>query len=123
MALVVFKRTPVDSGSAGILYRGLRFLHRHGLPTFIDYGLVEFTANIAMFVPFGLFWFILASRGWRWLGPLMGLGLSMLIELTQLVLLPQRFATPYDVIANGLGALVGTVVAWGALWWRRGCRE
>jgi VanZ family protein len=116
VAVIVLWRTPVDSGAANLLERGLRFLHARGLPAAVDYAFVEFTANIVMFVPLGLFWFILAPRGWRWLGPLVGLGVSVLIELTQLVLLPQRFATPYDVLANGLGTLVGTILAWAALW-------
>ncbi|MBG6215824.1 VanZ family protein [Arthrobacter sp. CAN_A6] len=79
---------------------------------------MEFTANIVLFVPLGLFWFILAPRGWRWHGPLVAFALSVLIELAQHVLLPQRVASPYDVVANGSGALVGMLVAWGALWWR-----
>jgi glycopeptide antibiotics resistance protein len=92
--------------------RALAALHRRGAPLWFDYSFVEFTANIVMFVPLGLFFFILAPRGWRWLGPLVGLGLSAVIEFTQLVILPQRVATPYDVVANGFGAFVGTVVAW-----------
>ena len=35
------------------------------------------------------------------------------------VVLPQRVATPYDVVANGFGALVGAVVAWALLQRRR----
>ncbi|WP_051427688.1 VanZ family protein [Arthrobacter sp. H20] len=115
VALVVFNRTPVDSAAADFLQRGLRLLHTYGLPTFVDYGVVEFAANSVMLVPFGLFWFILAARGWRWLGPLVGVGLSIVIEIAQLTLLPERFASPYDVLANGAGALVGTLVAWRAL--------
>ncbi|MHA7263980.1 VanZ family protein [Arthrobacter sp. TMN-37] len=123
VAVVVLWRTPVDSGAANVLERWLRFLHTRGLPAAVDYGFIEFAANMAMFLPLGLFWFILAPRGWRWYGPLVGLGLSALIELAQLVLLPERFATPYDVLANGLGTFVGTVLAWAALWLRDGMRR
>lgn len=78
----------------------------------MDYGLVEFSANIVMFVPFGVFWFLLAAKGWRWIGPAAGIILSVSIEVAQFLFLPQRFASPYDVLANGLGALLGTVLAW-----------
>jgi glycopeptide antibiotics resistance protein len=112
VALVVLWPSPVDAAGGEWLRRGLRFLYTHGLPTSVTYNAVEFTANIVMFVPFGLFWFILAPRGWRWAGPLAGMALSTLIEVTQLLLLPQRVATPYDVLANTLGALTGTVLGW-----------
>lgn len=122
VAVIVLSPSPVDSGASTFVLRVLAALHRRGVPTWIDYSFVEFTANIVMFVPFGLFFFILAPSGWRWLGPLVGLLLSALIELTQLVVLPQRVATPYDVVANGFGALVGTLVAW-VLLQRRGVRQ
>ncbi|WP_368783604.1 VanZ family protein [Arthrobacter sp. B1805] len=78
----------------------------------MTYGAVEFLANVVMFVPFGVFWFILAPRGWRWAGPLAGMGLSASIEVAQLLLLPQRVASPYDVLANTLGALAGCTLGW-----------
>jgi glycopeptide antibiotics resistance protein len=123
VTVIVLWETPVDRGAANLLERMLRFLHERGLPSSVDYGFVEFGANIVMFIPLGLFWFILAPRGWRWVGPLVGLGLSALIELIQHLLLPQRFATPQDVLANGLGTLAGTVIAWVALWLREGLRR
>ena len=119
VALIVLSPSPVDTGSAALLRRALAALHRRGVPTWLDYSFVEFTANIVMFIPLGLFFFILAPRGWRWLGPLVGLLLSSVIELTQLLLLPQRVATPYDVVANSFGALTGTIIAWGMLRARR----
>ncbi|MHA7282222.1 VanZ family protein [Arthrobacter sp. TMS2-4] len=112
VALIVLWPTPVDRAGGGTLRRLLAFLHEHGAPAFFSYGMVESLANVLMFVPFGLFWFFLAPRGWRWAGPLAGLVLSILIELTQLLLLPQRFATPWDMFANTLGAACGALAAW-----------
>ena len=122
VAVIVLSPSPADSGANALVLRVLGALHRRGAPLWFDYSFVEFTANIVMFVPLGLFFFILAPRGWRWLGPLVGLGLSAAIEFTQLVVLPQRVATPYDVVANASGALVGTLVAW-VLLHRRGRRR
>ncbi|MDN4612587.1 VanZ family protein [Arthrobacter burdickii] len=115
VAFIVLWPTPVDHDAAGILRRGLGFLHQHGFPSFITYNVVEFTSNVLMFVPFGLFWFILAPYRWRWWGVAAGCALSVLIEATQLVLLPQRFATPYDVLANTIGALTGAALGWAHL--------
>jgi VanZ family protein len=112
VAFIVLWPTPVDRAGGGGLRGVLGALHCHGLPALVSYGMVEFVANVVMFVPFGLFWFLLAPRGWRWAGALVGIGLSVLIEVTQLLLLPQRFATPYDVLANTLGTFMGTVAAW-----------
>ncbi|MFJ6003862.1 VanZ family protein [Arthrobacter sp. NPDC092385] len=116
VTFIVLWPTPVDENAASILRRGLGFLHGHGFPTFVTYNVVEFTANILMFVPLGLFWFILASRRLRWWAPGAGFALSTFMEVTQLILLQQRFATPYDVLANTLGASLGAVLASVLLW-------
>jgi VanZ family protein len=112
VGMIVLSPLPVDRDAGDFLRRALSGMQRRGFPTWFDYSFVEFTANIVMFVPLGLFFFLLAPRGWRWLGPVVGLILSSAIELTQLVVLPQRFASPYDVLANTTGALVGTIIAW-----------
>lgn len=112
VGLIVLSPRPVDEDARHTLRRMLRLLHGRGLPAWFDYGVVEFLANVIMFVPLGLFFFLLAPRGWRWLGPILGLGLSVLIEACQLAALPQRVASPFDVLANVLGTLVGTFAAW-----------
>jgi hypothetical protein len=112
VAFIVLWPTPVDRAGGGSLRGVLRTLHTHGLPPLVSYGTVEFIANVLMFVPLGLFWSLLAPRGLRWAGPLAGLSLSLLIEGMQAVLLPQRVATPQDVLANTLGAVCGTLAAW-----------
>ncbi|MHA7287350.1 VanZ family protein [Arthrobacter sp. MDT3-44] len=122
VVLIVLWPTPVDRAGGEWLRGALRYFYARGLPTTVTYSTVEFASNVLMFVPFGLFWFILAPRVWRWAAAVAGMGLSIVIELTQLFLLPQRVATPYDVLANTTGALVGAVVGW-ALVWARGRRR
>jgi VanZ family protein len=112
VALIVLWPTPVDRAGGPFLQRALAYLYAHGLPPSVTYSSVEFLSNVLMFAPLGLFWFILAPRGWRWAGPLAGMVLSLLIEGTQALLLPQRVATPEDVLANTIGAVGGTVAAW-----------
>src|SRR5699024_4519552 len=79
--------------------------------TWLTYDVVEFTANIGMFVPLGILIALTAgSRHW-WIGFAVGLGYSVVIETLQATILSTtRFATINDVIANGLGALIGALL-------------
>lgn len=91
------------------LERALLWLHARGLPEGIDLVLVEAVANVVMFVPFGvLVPVVLGRRGG--VTVLLGALLSGAIELTQLVLLPDRVSTVQDVVLNTLGAAVGVLV-------------
>ncbi len=80
------------------------------VPFAIGYVVLEFLANIALFVPLG----VLVALGWRrlpWWGvTVLGFTLSAVIEIVQLWL-PTRFPTLSDVVANTLGALIGALLA------------
>lgn len=105
--LVVFWPTPVDGPASGSLDTVLRWLHQHGIPHFIDYNFVEFTANIAMFVPMGIIASIWFKNGF--VGAIAGTLASCLIELTQATFLPDRFASGLDILANSTGAALGAL--------------
>lgn len=106
---VVFWPVPVDRPVQGNLDRVLSWLHGHGIPGWLNYGLVEWLANVAMFVPWGAFGaVILAPRRW-WMVVLAALLASTAIETAQLVFLSARFASPDDVAANTLGAVAGVL--------------
>ncbi|KQO01857.1 hypothetical protein ASF21_09870 [Arthrobacter sp. Leaf234] len=102
----------MDRDGGTVLRAALADLQRAGWPSWFDYRFVETVANVIMFVPLGLFFFILAPQGWRRLGPVVGLALSAGIEFTQLAALPERVASPYDVAANTAGSGVGALFAW-----------
>ena len=72
---------------------------------------LEFLANIALFMPFGLLVTALLRRGSWWAAVLMGFGFSLTAELTQLLVLPQRSGTVSDVVANTLGTMLGAAIA------------
>ena len=81
-----------------------------GAPAWVSGAVVEFLANVAMFVPLS-FLGSLVIQDWdwpRWL--LVGFVASGVIELGQLAVLPDRSATLVDVVANTLGALLGAVL-------------
>jgi glycopeptide antibiotics resistance protein len=111
LALIVFWPTPVDRDTRDYLVTLIDLLQRLGAPEWVRYTVIEFSANILLFVPAGLFLVILAGPRRWWLGPLAGFGASSAIELGQLVFLPDRFATVNDVIANSVGAIIGTALA------------
>jgi glycopeptide antibiotics resistance protein len=101
---------PLDERSAGILRSVLGVLAGTDFTRWITYDLVEFTANIAMFVPVGLLFLLLVGRRRWWLALAGGVALTCAIEFTQLFL-PGRFSDVRDILANSLGALLGVVVA------------
>lgn len=70
----------------------------------------EFLANVALFVPVGFLLPFAWSRLRLWHVVLIGALMSGLIESVQ-GLMPSRFPTISDVIANSLGTLAGGVIA------------
>jgi glycopeptide antibiotics resistance protein len=115
LTLIAFWPTPVDRDAHGSISSVVVWLHAHGVPTWLNYAVIEFSANIALFVPVGLLVVMLVGAHRWWLGPLIGAVVSSAIELGQLVFLPERFATVNDVVANTLGAVLGTVLTVGLL--------
>lgn len=111
LGLIAFWPVPVDQGSSDLLMRSLRKLHRWGVPTWFDYGVVELASNVVLFLPLGaLVALILGARLW-WGGIAVGFAVSVLIELAQLAFLPERFPSVADVAANTFGAMVGALAA------------
>lgn len=116
LALIAFWPTPVDRNAHGSLLAFISWLHNHGAPLWVDYDFAQFSANVALFVPVGLFVGMLAGARRWWLGIVVGFFTSCAIEIGQFMFLPERYATVDDVIANTIGAVVGTVVALLVLW-------
>ena len=111
VAVITLTPDPVDSNHRALVRELIAFLHAHGAPPQLGYAALEFTANIVMFVPLGFFAALLLPLGRAWLAALLAVGFSAAVEAVQLLLLPARFATLLDVLANALGAAVGVGVA------------
>lgn len=91
--------------------RVLRALHNLGVPEWFGYDKLEFTANIAMFVPLGfLLGLALARKAW-WLAIFLLPAFSGAIELTQGIALDERVSTVLDVLSNTLGGYIGLLLA------------
>ncbi|MFO7689759.1 MAG: VanZ family protein [Cryobacterium sp.] len=111
LALIAFWPTPVDRAGHDSLTRLLAWLQVQGAPAWLTYGLVEFGANIILFIPAGLLVVVLAGARFWWLGLVGGFLASCTIELGQLLLLPARTASARDIVANTSGALAGSMLA------------
>ena len=103
--------TPLDRGYESSIAKVLDVLHRNGVPEWFGYSKLEFTANIAMFVPLGFLIGLALPQVVAWLGLLLLPALSGAIEFTQAILLADRFATVEDVIANSIGGWIGLLIA------------
>ncbi|GAB3616223.1 hypothetical protein GCM10027416_07800 [Okibacterium endophyticum] len=111
IALITFWPTPVDAPVQNTLIRVLAALHDRGLPSSIDYTLTEFMSNVLMFLPLGLLLTLVLRAGYRWTAPFLAAAASICVELGQLWFRPERISDPSDVVANTLGALIGTAIA------------
>lgn len=93
-----------------IIYRVLDALHRRGYLLAIDDSRLEFLANIALFVPVGMFLLLLFGNRLWWVAVLASFAMTVAIETAQRAI-PGRVSDERDLLANGLGALIGVVVA------------
>ncbi|MGV8883937.1 MAG: VanZ family protein [Rhodoglobus sp.] len=103
--------TPLDQGYQGAINKVMAVLHRNGVPKWFGYNKLEFSANIAMFIPLGFLVALLLPQKVWWLALLLCPGLSVAIELIQGAVLDARVSSALDVLANSLGALIGILVA------------
>ncbi len=91
-----------------------------GLPPNRAYELVEASANVILFIPFGAL-LMLGSLRMTWLrATAVVLMVSVGIELFQGVALPGRTASLRDVLNNTLGGIIGAL---GVVAWRRYARR
>lgn len=107
LALIVWLPEAQAARVTGIVGRlGHALASRLDISFATTYTALEFAANIALFIPFG----ILLAVGWTrlktWQLALLGLVTSGLIEAVQ-IFLPTRFSTVSDLVANTAGAVVG----------------
>ncbi len=93
-----------------IIYRVLDALHRRGYLLAIDDNRLEFLANIALFVPIGMFLLLLFGNRLWWVAVASSFAMTMAIETAQRAI-PGRVSDERDLLANGMGALIGVLIA------------
>jgi hypothetical protein len=120
VAYIVLGLGRPDAAGQESLRAWLDRLHAEGkLPGFVTFGLVEWSANVVLFLPIGLF-FAGALRPLRriWVVPIAA-AMSSAIELSQKFWLPSRVASVGDVLANTTGALLGVLILLAVSRWSR----
>lgn len=104
LALIAFWPEHVDRGASTLIRAITRVL------PWATHERIEFTSNIALFVPFGLLGALLLHRR-IWLAIVAGLAISVFVELVQGAFLPGRTSSVWDVVANTLGTVIGVALA------------
>jgi len=106
---------PLDDEGRGLLRRVIGWLQGHEPTAWVTYSGVEFTANVLMFVPVGLFFVLLLGRRRWWLAVVLCVALTIGIETTQLFLV-DRIPDPRDLLSNSIGGVVGVfgalIITW-----------
>lgn len=110
VAIITFWPGPPDPDGQRALKEFLLHAYGRGLPTWITFDKIESAANVLMFTPIGFFGALALARA-RWLIVPAAVCASAVIETFQALRMPERVGTPKDVIANGLGALLGYLFA------------
>ena len=104
---------PVDGeGLLFVLTREL-LLFTGSVPwlNWVHYNQLEAIANVALYMPLGLFLVIFSPKTRLWKLSLIPVLVSLLAEFSQRLFLPDRYATLNDVLFNSLGGLVGILIA------------
>ena len=93
-----------------IIYRVLDAAHRRGYLLSVDDAQLEFLANVALFVPVGMFLLLLLGTRLWWAALAVSFTLTAFIEAAQRNI-PGRVPDEQDLLANGVGAAIGCLVA------------
>lgn len=104
LAVIAFWPEPVDRGASGLLRAIARVV------PLLTYPVVEFTANVLLFVPLGILLAFALPRARLWVVPI-ALAVTGCIEAAQGLFLAARTPSLADVLANTLGAAIGLAVA------------
>lgn len=109
LALIAFWPSPVDKPVQGELTGFLIVIHFLGIPGWVNYALIEATANVVLFMPVGVATALAFPGRHLWQLGAFGLVLSGCMELGQQLFLQERFASPLDLVTNTVGCVIGAM--------------
>lgn len=110
VACLTLTPQPYDPAAVPLLDRVLALLQGFPPTAWITFDVVEFSANVALFVPLAVLLLLLLGRRRRWLVLALAVALTCSIELAQAAWLPTRVSDPRDVVANTAGAALGVAL-------------
>lgn len=107
VAMIVWLPASIAGRATGIAFRIARYVSENfGIAYATSATIFEFLANIALFIPLGLLLVAAWPRSNAWVVLLIGYSASATIELVQ-TMLPSRYPTLSDVVANTIGTAIG----------------
>jgi glycopeptide antibiotics resistance protein len=95
--------------SSDLVMRVLARLQRYDELSWLTYDRAEYLANVALFVPIGLFLLLLFGTRFWWVAGAAAITMTSLIEAAQRSI-PGRVPDERDIAANTMGAVVGIVI-------------
>ncbi len=95
--------------SSDLVLRVLARLQGYDRMSWLTYARAEYLANVALFVPVGLFLLLLFGTRFWWVAVAAALVMTSLIETAQRSI-PGRVPDDRDIAANTMGAVVGVAV-------------
>ena len=103
--------TPSSSAptSSDLVMRVLLRLQQYDELSWLTYDRAELLANIALFVPVGLFLLLLFGTRLWWVAAAAAIAMTSAIEIAQRTI-PGRVPDARDIAANTVGALIGIVL-------------
>ncbi|MCX6502191.1 MAG: VanZ family protein [Microbacterium sp.] len=101
---------PQPEGAGGGLRAMAAVFATWPVTAWLTFEVLEFAANIVLFLPAGLLAALWLPPRRRWLAVPAGLVLSAAIEAAQALFFADRVPDPRDLLANTLGAAVGYVI-------------
>ena len=110
VAWVTLKPQTYAAEHIAIIYRILDALHSRGFLLTVDDAQMEFLANIALFVPVGMFLLLLLGTRLWWAAVAVSFTLTAFIEAAQRHV-PGRVPDERDLLANAVGAVIGCLIA------------
>jgi len=93
----------------GPLWQFAVFLDRYPATEWLTFNDLEFLANIALFVPVGLFFVLLVGKRQWWLALGLAIVMTSGIELIQ-QFIPTRVSDVRDIVSNTVGASIGVAI-------------
>ena len=114
IALVGIIPRPIDQGITPWVRGMLATMQRGGLPSVIDYDVVEYGVHFALFVPLGILLTVTLGRKLVWLALILG-GLAGVNAEVWTSRLAEEPLSQLDLFLNIAGVVVGVAVGWWAL--------
>jgi glycopeptide antibiotics resistance protein len=109
VAWVTLTPGSVAPTSSGLMERVLARLQRYDELSWLTDDRAEYLANIALFVPVGLFLLLLVGTRFWWVAAAAAFAMTSAIETAQRSI-PGRVPDQRDIVANTIGAVVGIVI-------------